>query len=208
MLGLVRPLGGGVRSGDIYRMTFSSYILIGLGLIALYAIFIFNRLVALRQAWKRAFADIDVQLKLRQDLVPNLVEAVKGYAAHEHAVFIEVTEARAAAMSATSVGEKAAAEGALSGALTKLLAVAENYPQLKASENFLKLQSDLGDIENKIAAARRFLNSAVAEYNAAIQQFPAVLLSGPLGFGAAKMFELDETERVTTRNAPKVNLSA
>jgi len=189
-------------------MTFSSYILIGLGLIALYAIFIFNRLVALRQAWKRAFADIDVQLKLRQDLVPNLVEAVKGYAAHEHAVFIEVTEARAAAMSATSVGEKAAAEGALSGALTKLLAVAENYPQLKASENFLKLQSDLGDIENKIAAARRFLNSAVAEYNAAIQQFPAVLLSGPLGFGAAKMFELDETERVTTRNAPKVNLSA
>jgi len=188
-------------------MTFSSYILIGLGLIAAYAIFTFNRLVALRQAWKRAFADIDVQLKQRQDLVPNLVAAVKGYAAHESAVFTEVTQARAAAMNATGVGEKGAAEGVLSGALTKLLAVAENYPQLKASENFLKLQNDLGDIENKIAAARRFLNSAVAEYNAAIQQFPAVLISGPLGFTAAQMFELDEIERASTRNAPQVNLS-
>jgi LemA protein len=187
-------------------MTASTYILIAVGLLALFAVFIFNRLVLLRQAWKRAFADIDVQLKQRQDLVPNLVAAVKGYAAHESSVFTEVTQARAAAMSATNVADKSRAEGALSGALTNLLAVAENYPQLKASDNFLKLQSDLGDLENKIAAARRFLNSAVAEYNAAIQQFPAVLLSGLFGFTPAQMFELDATERIQTREAPKVSL--
>ncbi len=163
-------------------MSLTGYILIGLAVVAAFAVFIFNRLVVLRQAWKRAFADIDVQLKLRQDLVPNLVEAVKGYAAHESAVFTEVTEARAAAMHATGVADKSAAEGALSGALGNLIAVAENYPQLKASENFLKLQDELSDIENKIAAARRFLNSAVAEYNAATQKFPAILLAGPLGF--------------------------
>ena len=187
-------------------MTSSTVILIALGAVVLFAVFIFNRLVTLRQAWKRAFADIDVQLKQRQDLVPNLVAAVKGYAAHESAVFSEVTEARATAMNATSVSDKSRAEGALSGALTNLLAVAENYPQLKASDNFLKLQNDLGDIENKIAAARRFLNSAVAEYNASIQQFPAVLLAGPLGFAPAQMFELDSSERIQTKDAPKVNL--
>jgi LemA protein len=116
-------------------MSISTYVFIALGLLALFAVFIFNRLVVLRQAWKRAFADIDVQLKQRQDLVPNLVEAVKGYAAHESAVFTEVTQARAAAMRASSLSDKSAAEGALSGALANLLAVAENYP-LKASENF------------------------------------------------------------------------
>lgn len=187
-------------------MSTTTYVLIGLGLLVLVAIFLFNRLVLLRQAWKRAFADIDVQLKQRQDLVPNLVEAVKGYAAHESAVFTEVTQARTAAMRATGVAEKGAAEGALSGALTNLFAVAENYPQLRASENFLKLQGALSDIENKIAAARRFLNSAVAEYNAAIQQFPALLLAAPFGFTAAQMFELDATERLQTRDAPKVSL--
>ncbi len=188
-------------------MTLSSYVFIAFALLALFAVFVFNRLVTLRQAWRRAFADIDVQLKLRQDLVPNLVAAVKGYAAHESAVFTEVAQARAAAMGATNVADKSAAEGALSGALANLFAVAENYPQLKASDNFLKLQNDLGDIENKIAAARRFLNSAVAEYNAAIQQFPAVLLSSPFGFTPAQMFELDSTERLQAKDAPKVNLS-
>ena len=189
-------------------MTSSAYVLIALGLVALFAVFVFNRLVALRQAWKRAFADIDVQLKQRQDLVPNLVAAVKGYAAHESAVFSEVTQARATAMNATNVGDKSRAEGALSGALSNLLAVAENYPQLKASDNFLKLQNDLGDIENKIAAARRFLNSAVAEYNASIQQFPTVLFSGLFGFTLAQMFELDATERIQTKDAPKVSLGS
>jgi len=185
-------------------MTTSVYLLIALGLIALYLVISFNRLVSLRQAWRRAFADIDVQLKQRHDLIPNLVETVKGYATHEKGVFVEVTEARAAAMRATTVGEKGAAEGALSGALANLFAVAENYPQLKASENFQKLQDELSDIENKIAAARRFLNNAVAEYNTAIQQFPPVLYANALGFTPAQMFELDAAERAETKEPPKV----
>jgi LemA protein len=183
------------------------YALIALVFIALFAVFLFNRLVTLRQAWKRAFADIDVQLKLRQDLVPNLVETVKGYATHESSVFTEVTQARTAAMRADGVAAKSAAEGMLTGALGNLMAVAENYPQLKANEGFLKLQGELGDIENKIAAARRFMNNAVAEYNSAIQQFPALLIAGPFGFGEAQMFTLDAAEREQTRNAPKVSFS-
>ena len=176
-------------------------------LIALFAMFIFNRLVTLRQAWKRAFADIDVQLKQRQDLVPNLVETVKGYATHESAVFTAVTQARASAMRATSVGEKSAAEGMLTGALGNLMAVAENYPELKANQGFLQLQSELADLENKIAAARRFMNNAVAEYNSAIQQFPAVMFAGPFGFTEAQMFTLDAAEREQTKTAPTVKFS-
>jgi LemA protein len=183
------------------------YVLIVLALIVLFAIFTYNRLVTLRQAWKRAFADIDVQLKQRQDLVPNLVETVKGYAAHESSVFTAVTQARASAMRATSVGEKSAAEGALTSALGNLMAVAENYPQLKANENFMRLQDELADLENKIAAARRFMNNAVAEYNTAIQQFPAVLFAAPMGFAPAEMFTLDADERAQTKNAPKVSFS-
>ena len=179
--------------------------LVVLGVIALYVVFTYNRLVALSQAWKRAFADIDVQLKQRHDLIPNLVETVKGYAAHESGVFTKVTEARATAMRAGSVSEKSAAETALSGALTNLLAVAENYPQLKANENFRQLQDELADLENKIAAARRFLNNAVAEYNASIQQFPAVLFAPMFGFAAAPMFELDPTEKKEDMTPPKVS---
>ena len=186
-------------------MTLSTYVLIALGLVALFGVILFNRLVALRQAWKRAFADIDVQLKQRHDLIPNLVETVKGYAAHESGVFTKVTEARAAAMRATSVPQKSAAEGALSGALSSLFAVAENYPQLKANENFRQLQGELGDLENKIAAARRFLNNAVAEYNIAIQQFPAVLVANIFGFAPAQMFELDAAEKAEAREPPKVS---
>src|ERR1700683_4085448 len=132
-------------------------ILIVIAVIVLIGVTIFNRLVALRQAWKRAFADIDVQLKQRHDLIPNLVETVKGYAAHESGVFTAVTQARATAMRATGVAEQAGAGGALTGPLGNLLAVAENYPQLKANENFMSLQNELADLENKIAAARRFL---------------------------------------------------
>jgi len=181
--------------------------LIVVAAIVLFAIFTYNRLVSLRQAWRRAFADIDVQLKQRQDLVPNLVETVKGYATHESSVFTAVTQARASAMRATTVGEKSAAEGALTSAIGNLMAVAENYPQLKANENFLKLQDELADLENKIAAARRFLNNAVAEYNSAIQQFPAVVIAGPMGFTPAEMFTLDDAERAETKNAPKVSFS-
>ena len=176
-----------------------------LALIVFFAVMTYNSLVGLRQAWKQAFADIDVQLKQRHDLIPNLVETVKGYAAHESGVFEKVTEARATAMRATGVGEKAAAEGALSGALGNLLAVAENYPQLKANENFLRLQTELSDLENKIAAARRFLNNAVAEYNGAIQKFPAVLFAGMMGFMPAQMFELDAAEKAEDVNPPKVS---
>ena len=186
-------------------MSMSGIILIVLALIVVFAITLYNRLVALRQVWKNAFADIDVQLKQRHDLIPNLVETVKGYAAHESGVLEKVTEARASAMRAATPAEKGAAEGALSGALMNLMAVAENYPQLKANENFQQLQSELADLENKIAAARRFFNNAVAEYNAAIEQFPAVVLAGPLGFTHADMFALDAAEKAEASQPPKVS---
>jgi LemA protein len=183
------------------------YVGIGVALFALFGIFLFNRLVTLRQAWGRAASDIDVQLKLRHDLIPNLVETVKGYASHESGVFTEVTQARSAAMRATTVAEKSTAEEALSGALGNLFAVAENYPQLRASENFRALQDQLSDVENKIAAARRFMNNAAAEYNSAIQQFPALLIAGPFGFKAADMFTLDPEERLQVKDAPKVSFA-
>ncbi len=175
------------------------------GVAAFFVVIIYNRLIALRQAWKNALADIDVQLKQRHDLVPNLVETVKGYAAHESGVFEKVTEARASAMRATSLQDKTAAEGALSGALVNLMAVAENYPQLKANENFRQLQDALGDLENKLAAARRFFNNAVAEYNTAIGQFPAAMFASIFGFGPADMFALDATEKAEANTPPKVS---
>jgi LemA protein len=184
------------------------WILIGIAVLAFLGVISFNRLVGLRQAWRRAYADIDVQLKQRHDLVPNLVETVKGYAAHESGVFTQVTQARAAAMRATTLPEKSAAEGALSGALANLFAVAENYPQLKANENFRALQDELTDLENKIAAARRFLNNAVAEYNTAIQQFPAVLFANMFGFAPAQMFELEASEKAEVNQPPKVSFGA
>lgn len=189
-------------------MSAGIWVLIVIALLVLFGVFSFNRLVALRQAWRRAYADIDVQLKQRHDLIPNLVETVKGYAAHESGVFTQVTQARAAAMRATTVPEKSAAEGALSGALANLFAVAENYPQLKANENFRALQDELTDLENKIAAARRFLNNAVAEYNTAIQQFPAALFAGTFGFEPAPMFELDAAEKAEVKEPPKVSFGA
>ncbi len=185
-------------------MSLSNVFLLALAAIVLFVIVLFNRLVALRQTTKNAFADIDVQLKLRYDLIPNLVETVKGYASHEKGVLENVTSARASAMRASSLQERGQAEAALSGALMNLLAVAENYPQLKANENFKQLQMELSNIENKIAAARRFFNNAVAEYNTAIQQFPAVLFAGSLGFREADMFTLGD-ERATVNNVPKVS---
>ena len=163
----------------------------------------YNRLVALRQNANSAFADIDVQLKQRQDLVPNLVETVKGYAAHERGTLDEVTAARAAAASAGSVEGKVAAENALTGALGRLFAVAEAYPDLKANQNFLQLQGQLADIENKLAAARRFFNNAVAEFNAQAQRFPAVLFAAAMGFTQRAFFDLGE-ERAAAGVAPQV----
>ena len=163
----------------------------------------YNRLVGLRQNTNQAFADIDVQLKQRQDLIPNLVETVKGYAAHESGTLTAVTQARAAATSATTVEGKVNAENQLSGALRQLLAVSEAYPDLKANTNFMQLQSELADIENKLAAARRFFNNAVSEYNASIQQFPAVVLAGPMGFQPKPFFDLGEN-RAAAETAPQV----
>jgi LemA protein len=186
-------------------MSTTAYVLIGLAFLAVLAIILFNRLVALRQTYRNAFSDVDVQLKQRYDLVPNLVETVKGYATHESGVFEKVTEARATAMRGGSLAARSAAEGALSGAVSQLLAVAENYPQLKANENFLKLQSELEDLENKIAAARRFFNNAVAEYNTATGQFPAVLFARSFGFSEAEMFTIDASEKAAVNQAPKVS---
>lgn len=185
-------------------MTTTGYLILGLGLFVAFIAFLYNRLVALRQTTRNAFADIDVQLKQRYDLIPNLVETVKGYASHEKELLTRVTEARATAMQAgSSLAAKGAAEGALSGALMQLMAVAENYPDLKANANFQQLQSELSDLENKIAAARRFFNNAVTEYNTAIEQFPAVLVAKMFAFLPADMFALGE-ERVAASAPPKV----
>jgi LemA protein len=164
---------------------------------------VYNRLVALRQNTNEAFADIDVQLKQRQDLIPNLVETVKGYASHERGTLDEVTQARAAAVSATGLDGKIAAENALTASLGKLMAVAEAYPDLKANTNFLQLQNTLQDIENKLAAARRFFNNAVGEYNGSIQAFPAVLFAGAFGFQAKEFFDLG-ADRAAANVAPQV----
>ena len=164
---------------------------------------VYNRLVGLRQNANQAFADIDVQLKQRQDLVPNLVETVKGYAAHESGTLEAVTRARNAAASASTVEDKVQAENVLSGALRQLFAVSEAYPDLKANAGFMQLQAELTDIENKIAAARRFFNSAVSEFNASIQQFPAVLMAASMGFQPRTFFDLGEN-RAAAETAPQV----
>lgn len=167
--------------------------------------FIYNRLVKLRNTRSNAFADIDVQLKQRYNLVPQLVETVKGYASHEKEVFENVTNARAQVGKSGDQGaERAKAEGLLGGALMGLLAVAENYPDLKADQNFQKLMNELSDIENKIAAARRFFNSTTNEYNTAIQQFPANLIAGNFGFAEEEFFELDDALEDEIRKSPDV----
>ena len=163
----------------------------------------YNKLVALDQRADQSFADIDVQLKQRQDLIPNLVETVKGYATHERGTLDAVTQARAAAAGATSVNDKVQAENMLTGALGRLFAVSEAYPDLKANTNFQQLSSELSDIENKLAAARRFFNNAVSEFNAVRRQFPTVLFAGMVGFGADKpFFDLGEGERGALNAAP------
>ena len=161
---------------------------------------IYNRLVALRQTCNQAWGDVDVQLKQRHDVIPNLVETVKGYASHETDTLENVIKARQAAIVAPNVKELAGAENMLSGALRQLFALSESYPDLKANQNFMQLQSELSDLENKIAAARRFFNNAVAEFNTAIEQFPAVLMANMFGFSKRDFFEVGEGERA----APQV----
>ncbi len=177
-------------------------IIAALVLLLLWGLAIYNGLVAMRQRVSQAFADIDVQLKQRHDLVPNLVETVKGYAAHERATLDAVVEARNAAVSAQGPAAQAGAENMLTGALRQLFALAEAYPNLKANSNFQELQSELTDIENKLAAARRFFNNAVQEYNTGIQQFPAALFAAAFGFTPREFFEVGE--RKAFEEAPAV----
>jgi len=171
--------------------------------VVLWVISIYNGLVSMRQRVNAAFADIDVQLRQRHDLVPNLVETVKGYAAHERGTLDEVVKARNAAVAAQGPAQQAAAENMLSGALRQLFALSEAYPDLKANANFQALQAELSDIENKIAAARRYFNNAVQEYNAGMQRFPAALFASALGFSPKDFFDLGE-DRKAIGEAPQV----
>ena len=163
-----------------------------LAIIILWLIGTYNSLVRSRNRVDEAWSDIEVQLKRRYDLIPNLVATVKGYAAHEKGVFEKVTEARAAAMGATGMADKLAKENILSQTLKSLFAVAENYPDLKANQNFLQLQGDLTDTENKIQAARRFYNGNVRDFNTKLQVFPTNLIAGMMNFKAREFFDIDE----------------
>ncbi len=169
----------------------------------LWAIGVYNSLVSMRQRVNQAFADVDVQLRQRHDLIPNLVEAVKGYAAHERNTLEEVVKARNAAMAAQAPEQRAEAENVLSGALRQLFALSERYPDLKASANFQQLQAQLSDLEAKIAAARRFFNNSVQEYNTGIQRFPAALFASSFGFAPKNFFDLGD-ERASVGEAPAV----
>ena len=185
-------------------MSTTGWIILGvIVVLVLWIIMIYNQLVGMRQRVSQAFADIDVQLKQRHDLIPNLVETVKGYAAHERGTLEAVVKARNAAITAQGPEQQAAAENMLSGALRQLFALSEAYPDLKANQNFQQLQAELSDVENKIAAARRFFNNAVQEYNTGIQQFPAALFAASLGFSQRTFFDVGE-ERAVVEKAPQV----
>ena len=183
-------------------MTLTQIILIVVAVIVLWIILTYNRLITLRNRAKEAWSDIDVQLKRRYDLIPNLVETVKGYAAHERGVFEKVTEARTRAMGARSMKEKGEAENMLSSTLKSLFAVAENYPDLKASTNFLELQRELRDTEDKIQAARRFYNTNVRDLNIKIESFPANTVANIFRFAKMDFFEIGEA---AAREPVKVN---
>jgi LemA protein len=172
--------------------------------LALIAVLVYNRLVRLRNRSENAWAQVDVQLRRRYDLIPNLVEAVKGYAAHERGVFEDVTQARAQAQQARGVGEQGRAEDTLTQALGRLMAVAENYPQLRASENFAQLQASLEETENRIAVSRQVYNDTVLTYENAREQVPTNLVAGAFGFGPREYFEIELGD--AAREAPAVRL--
>lgn len=172
-----------------------------IALIVVYVVFLYNNLAKMKVRIDEAWSQIDVQLKRRIDLIPNLIETVKGYAQHEKGVFEEVTKARSALMSANTPKEAGKAEGQLEGALKSLFAVAEAYPELKAQENFSQLQEELSDTEDKIAYSRQFFNSTVRDFNSKIATFPNNIVAGMLGFKEKEFFEVEEAER----EAPKVD---
>lgn len=172
-------------------------------LLVLWGVSLYNRLIRLRNGREQSFADVDVQLKQRHDMIPQLVEAVRGYMQHERGVLTEITEARANAMKAKTIEEKISAEQRLSTALDGLKVAVEAYPDLKASQNFLDLQNEISDIENKIAAARRFFNSSTKELNVAIEMFPSNLIATLFNFKREVMFDLGE-QRTTVEEPPKI----
>jgi LemA protein len=183
-------------------------ILVGiLVLIAIWVVGIYNNLVRLRNRRQNAFADIDVQLRQRHDLVPQLVETVKGYATHERELLLKVTEARSAAMSARTIDDKIVAEQQLTAALQGLKVQVEAYPDLKANQNFLQLQEELSDIENKLAASRRFFNGATTEYNNGVESFPGNLIARNFGFAKEAFFDLGTESRKQMEEPPKINFS-
>ncbi len=172
------------------------WILLGIVvLLGVYAVILYNGLIKLRNRIENAWAQIDVQLRRRYDLIPNLVETVKAYATHEQETLESVTRARAAAINAGSVGEQAQAENMVTSALKSLFAVSEAYPDLKANQNFLQLQEELSGTEGRISYARQFYNDTVFRYNTKIQSFPALLIAGPLQFRPREYFEADDTSR-------------
>ena len=186
-------------------MTTALWVILGIiGLAVLWLIAGYNGLVTLRQRCKQAFSDIDVQLKQRHDLVPNLVETVKGYAKHERDTLENVIKWRNAAASASGPAAQAAAEGQLTAGIRQLIALAEAYPDLKANTNFQQLQTELADLENKIAASRRFFNNAASEYNASRESFPNAVFAAPMGFLPQDFFNLDEAEKAAVKTPPKV----
>ena len=182
-------------------MSYFLWIILILALLLIWIIFIFNKLIRLKNRAKEAWSDIEVQLKRRHNLIPNLVETVKGYAAHEREVLEKVTEARTRAMNAQTPKEKGEAENMLTQTLKSLFAVAENYPDLKASQNFLELQRELRDTEDKIQAARRFYNANARDLNIAIESFPSNIVAKLFGFKKLDLFEIEEAEE---RKVPKV----
>lgn len=177
-------------------------ILAVIAILILWLVAVFNGLVTLRNRVHEAWSDIEVQLKRRYDLIPNLVNTVKGYAKHEDSVFTKVTEARTAAMGAQTPAEHAQSENILTGALKSLFAVSENYPNLQASQNFLSLQNDLTDAEDKIQASRRFYNGQVRDFNTKLQVFPNNLVAGPFGFKAEDFFDAPD-EKINETPAVK-----
>ncbi len=172
--------------------------------LALLVIGLYNNLVKMRNNRENAFSNIDVQLKQRYDLIPNLVSSVKGYAAHEKDLLEQITQCRAKAMSCTDINSKIEADNQLSNALSGLRVSVEAYPNLKADENFRQLMAELSDIENKLAASRRYFNSATKELNNAVQTFPGNLLAGMFGFHTEPMFEIPAADRAAHEKAPEV----
>ena len=184
---------------------FAFWALLGLIVVSLlYAISAYNGLIRLRNNRENSFADIDVQLKQRHDLIPQLLNAVKGFMKHEEGVLTKVTQARTKAVNASNINDKIAAEKQLTTALSGLQIAVEAYPDLKANQNFMQLQEEISDIENKIAATRRFFNSATKELNNSVQVFPSNLIANMFGFKIEEFFEIDDSKRAEVEEAPKV----